>query len=260
MIAALDQRGALARALEDDHRGDLRRAADRVVGVSLQRDGTALAPALVLGDQDLAFHVREPPGQGLGRETAEHDRERRPEARAGQHRDRQLRDHAHVDPDRGALAHAELPQARGEPDDLPLETGERERPPVAERLAFPVVRDLVAVPGLDVPVDAVVADVERAAEVPLGVGQLPFVQGLEVAEPADPRPGLAGPELVEVTLVDCCVRVRCRREYLIRRESPVFGECRIDIAGELAVVGLGHGGHVSGLRRGGPGAAARPAA
>ena len=99
-----------------------------------------------------------------------------------------------------------------EPDDLALEVGERDRPPLALGLALPVVGDLVAEAGLDVPVDAVVADVQLAAEVPLRVRQLPlesFVNGSNQVTRSRPS---RLPELLEVALVDVGLRVRLRGE------------------------------------------------
>src|SRR5262249_41644580 len=70
------------------------------------------------------------------------------------------------------------------------------------RLAFPVERDLVARARLDVAIDAVEANVELAAEVPLRVRRLPPVQLGERLEPRQPLPSLAVPELLERDVVD----------------------------------------------------------
>ena len=70
---------------------------DRLVGGPLQRHGRAAPPRLVLRDQHLAAHVVQPVGERVGREAAEDDGVRRAEPRAGEHRDRRLGDHAHVD-------------------------------------------------------------------------------------------------------------------------------------------------------------------
>ena len=88
----------------------------------------------------------------------------------------QLRDHPHVDRDLRPLADAELLERVREADDLRLELGVGELAAVALRLALPVVGDPVAEARLDVAVDAVVGDVELAAEVPLRVRQLPLVE------------------------------------------------------------------------------------
>ena len=100
--------------------------------------------------------------------------------------------------------------------------------PVALRLALPVVGDPVAEPRLDVAVDAVVGDVELAAEVPLRVRQLPLVELRERLEPGDALAALALPELLEVALVDVRLRDRERGELGRRRIAPLLDEDRLD--------------------------------
>ena len=99
---------------------------------------------------------------------------------------------------------------------------------VALRLALPVVGDPVAEAGLDMAVDAVVRDVELAAEIPLRVRQLPLVELGERLEPGDALAALALPELVEAALVDVGLRHRERRELRRRRVAPVLDEDRLD--------------------------------
>jgi hypothetical protein len=153
---------------------------------------------------------------------------RRAEPGAGEHRDRELWDHPHVDPDRGPLLDAQLLEGVGEADDLGLEIGEGDRPPLVLGLALPVVGDLVAVPGLDVPVDAVVRDVQLAADVPLRVRQLPLAELLEVLEPGDALAPLGLPELVEVPVVDIRLCVGLRGEVRWRRVAPLLEQDRLD--------------------------------
>ena len=87
----------------------------------------------------------------------------RPQPRAGEHRHRQLRHHAHVDPDRRALLDPELLQCIGELDNVTLQIRKGNGALLIDRLAFPVVGDLVAATSFYMPVDAVVADVQLAA-------------------------------------------------------------------------------------------------
>ena len=112
-------------------------------------------------------------GERLGGEPAEDDRVRGADPGAGEHRDRQLRDHRHVDRDAVAGPDAELLERVGRLLDLAQEVRVGERPRVA-RLADPVVGDLVAEAVRDVAVDAVVADVQLAAGEPLGERQVPL--------------------------------------------------------------------------------------
>ena len=207
---------------------DPRRVGHRRVRGLLQRDGRAAAPRFVLGDEHLAAHVVRAVGERVGREAAEDDRVRRAEPGAGEHRDGQLRDHPHVDRDLGALADAELLERVREADDLGLELGVGDLAAVAVRLALPVVGDPVAEAGVDVAVDAVVGDVQRAAEVPLRVGQLPLVEVRERLEPRHPLAALALPELLEAALVDVGPGDGERGEVGRRRIAPVLDEDRLD--------------------------------
>ena len=93
-------------------------------------------------------------------------------------------------------------------------------------------RDLVTPPGLDVAVEAVVRDVERAADEPLGEREVPVEHGVEVVEPADQFARLAGPEALPVTgrlLVEGVVgHQRVAMEVLRRREGAVLQVVRLD--------------------------------
>ena len=228
VVAALLHRHVVAGAADDERLPDPWRVGHRRVRRLLQRDGRAAPPRLVLRDQDLAAHVVRAVGERVGREAAEDDGVRRAEPRAREHRDRKLGDHAHVDRDLRPLADAELLERVREADDLGLELGVRELPPVALRLALPEVGDAIAEAGVDVPVDAVVRDVELAAEVPLRVGKLPLVELREGLEPRHALAALALPELVEVALVDVGLRHRERGEVGRRRVAPVLREDRLD--------------------------------
>src|SRR5262249_60031117 len=116
----------------------------------------------------------------------------------------------------------------GEGDAARWKTPERAPPPIALRLALPVVRDLRALAGLDVPVDAVEAHVDLPAEEELRVRRVPLVQLRERLEPRDALPALALPELLEALAVDIRLRVRLRGEALGRRVAPLLEEHRVD--------------------------------
>ena len=132
------------------------------------------------------------------REAAEHHAVRRADARAGEHRDGQLRDHRHIDRDPIALLHAERAQRVREAADLVEELAVRDRARVA-RLPLPVVGDPVAEPVRDVAVEAVDADVQLPAEEPLGVWHVP---GVELGPRLHPVEAVAlrGPEVAEAIL------------------------------------------------------------
>ena len=173
---------------------------DRLVGVVLEADLLAAPPAAVRGDQDLRAAVVDPARQRLRGEPAEHDRVRRADPGAGEHRDRQLRDHRHVDRDPVALRDARARAARWRPSELSrMQVRVGQRPGVAG-LADPVVGDLVAEARLDVPVDAVVGDVELAAGEPLRERQIPLERRVERLRPGQPLARLRGPERLVVGL------------------------------------------------------------
>ena len=145
----------------------------------------------------------------VGREPAEHDRVGRADAGAGQQGHRQLGDHRHVDGDPVALLDAEALEHVGEALHLGEQVGVGDGAGVA-RLALPVERDPVAPAGVDVAVEAVLGDVERAADEPLGEGQVPLEDRVPVLIPVEQVGGLPGPEPLEV-LVGLVVEERSRR-------------------------------------------------
>ena len=161
------------RALPDDDGAHAGARLESLVRIPLERDRLSTAPALVLGDQDLALHVVQTVGERLGGEPPEDDRVRSTEAGAREHRDRQADPHAHVDPHRRSLPDAVRLEAVRDPDDLVEELRVRDRLALVDRLTLPVERDLVTEPGLDVAIEAVVGDVELAADVPLRVREIP---------------------------------------------------------------------------------------
>ncbi len=227
-VATIGHRHVAAGAPHDEATLDARGVSHRVVGDPLQRHGAAAAPALVLrhehGRAEVVHAVRE----RLGREAAEDDGVRCPDARAGEHRDRQLGDHPQVERDVRALLDAELLQRVREADDLALQVGVRERAAIAFGLALPKERDALAESRLDVPVDAVEADVELAAREPLRIRQLPLEHGVERLEPRHALTRLARPELLQRNVVDRGLRVRLRRELLGRRIPALLEQQRVD--------------------------------
>ena len=92
VVAPFLHRHVVAGAADDEALPDPGRVRHRRVRGLLQRDRAAAPPGLVLSDQDLAAHVVRAVGERVGGEAAEDDGVRRAEARARQHRDRELRE------------------------------------------------------------------------------------------------------------------------------------------------------------------------
>ena len=145
---------------------------------------------------------------------------------------------------RSPALHAEALEHVRELADLVEQVAVGDRAGVA-RLALPVDRDLVALAAEHVPVEAVVGDVESAADEPLGVGQVPLEDGVPRRRPVDEARRLARPErlvvlgglVVEERPGDECVRL----ELLRRRELPVLRAQRVDRVVMLAVPLFSHG-------------------
>ena len=231
----------LAGALVHDDRAHERALLERLVGVLLERHLTAAAPAPVRGDDDLRLAIVDAVAQRLRREAAEDHAVRRPDAGARQHGDRQLGDHRHVDGDGVALLDPVLAEGGGEAVHLAIHVPVRQHARVA-RLAFPDERRLVAARALDVPIEAVVGDVELAADEPLRVGQLPLLRLLPGLHPPQLF-GLLLPEAQRIglgLLVDRRALDAGRPGELLRRwELPSFLQEGLD--GLVALSGLRHG-------------------
>ncbi len=205
----------LAGTAYDEHVVDHVGLGAGLVDGRLERRGGAAAVAAVGGDDDPGLAVGEAGGQRVGGEAAEDHRVRGADPGAGQHRDDRLGDHRQVDRDPVAGADAERDQRVGGLADLVLELGVGQRAGVVGGLADPVQRHLVAAPGLDVPVDAVVRRVELAADEPLGEGLVvPVEDPVPLLRPVQAT-GLLLPERQPV--VRGCV-VRRRGEVGVRGE------------------------------------------
>ena len=180
-----------------DDAGDAGRALDGDVGLGLEREDLAPAVAAVGGDEDLGLRVVDAVGEGRRREAAEDDAVRCADASAGQHGDDGLGDHRQVDVDPVAPLDPLGLQDVGEALHIRQQLGVGDDPAVA-RLTLPVEGHLVAPPGRDVAVQAVLGHVEPAADEPLGVGQVPLADGVPLLRPVHERGRLPGPEALVV--------------------------------------------------------------
>ena len=167
-VAALVHEFRRAGALDDDHRLHTRALRQRQIGVHLERDRLSAAQAFVGGDDDCAFAIEDAAGEAVRRETREHHRMHRADARAGQHRVGRLGDHRQVDRDPIALFDAVRLQHIGEAADLAMQLLIGDVLAVFGIIAFPDDRRLLGALR-QVPVDAVGRDVERAVLEPFDV-------------------------------------------------------------------------------------------
>ena len=157
LVAPVLHRNVRARALEHHHLLDRRGALAGLVGDVLERNEPALTSGLVLGDHHAGARGVHALRERVGGEAAEHHDVRRSDPRAGEHRDRKLGHHAHVDPDAVALLHSKLEQPVGEAAHLVLQLRIADRPRLLlDRLGHEVVGHLVAAARGHVLVQAVV--------------------------------------------------------------------------------------------------------
>ena len=154
----------------------------------------------------------------------------RADARARQHRDRQLGDQRKIQRDTVAALHAKRLEHAGERAHLPVEIPVRQRPPIAG-LSFPDERRFVPPRGPRVAVDAVDRRVQLAADEPLRVRRLPLehcvprLRPLQLAR--EPRPERFGVGRgARINLVAGDVRVRTPR--VARGKAAFFFEEGVD--------------------------------
>ena len=173
---------------------------ERLVDIGFQGNDLAAAQPLVGADHPVAPAILDAAVDRLGREAAEDDAVHRTDARAGEHRDRALGDHRHIDGDAVALPDAQLLQRVRETDDVGEQRGIADRPRLAvgrvglenDRGAHPVARG-------DMAVDGVVTEVEDAVLIPSDFDGVvgPVADFRRRCDPVE-TPGLLGPEGVGI--------------------------------------------------------------
>jgi hypothetical protein len=171
---------------------------------------------------------------------------RRSDARAGEHRGGRLRHHRHVDRDAVVALDAEALEHVREPLRHVEQLGVGDRPPLAV-FALPVERDPLAEAGVDVPVEAVVRNVQLPAHEPLRPRRLPVehllpgLRPVELARPAlPPAFGVALRVVVDRGVGGVCLR----RELRGRLEDVLVGEQHLELGG-LSVCHLSSSGGVA---------------
>ena len=157
--------------------------------------------------------------------------------RAREECDRQFGHHAEVDVDPVAFADTELLQRVGEAAHVVEKLRIRDGARVA-RFALPVVRDLVAVPGHHVAIEAVVGRVELPADEPLREREIPLEQRVPLLVPVEELFRLSRPEPLVVHVgfvVDLGVHdERVLLERRRRRERASLGEQGLDRVGHVS--------------------------
>ncbi|MNV18867.1 hypothetical protein D3C71_1097050 [compost metagenome] len=181
--------------LDHHHGAHVRTALQRLVDVLFQRHEFAAAHAFIGGDHGAAVGVEYPVAQRVRGETAEHHRMHRTDPRAGEHGVGRFGNHRHVDAHAVAFLHATAFEHVGQAADVVMEFFVGDLGGFGGIVAFPDDRDLIAA-FFQVPVDAVVADVQLSAGKPVGLTgfQVIALDGVPRLAPVEEAGGLFGPE------------------------------------------------------------------
>ena len=166
----------VARTLQNQHRFHRLLADQRIIDILFERHDASATPGAVLGDHCFAGTVVDPISQTICAESTKDHRMGRSDAGTSEHRNDDLRHHAHVDGDGIPLGHPHLFETVGTAAHL------RQKLLVTEgagitRLTLPVKGDSVGV-GRDMTVETRLGHIERAADKPAVEGGLAVVEYL----------------------------------------------------------------------------------
>ena len=241
-VAALGPGDVTAGALNDDDGVDVGALVEGGVGVLLQRHVAAAAHTLVGGDDDAAIGVEDAVAQGVGGEAAKDDGVNGADAGAGEHGHRRLGDHGQVDANPVALLNALGLENIGQLADVGVQFAIGDLLVDVGIVGLPDDGDLIAT-AVQVPVEAVVGDVELATLEPLDVevvGVVAVVHHLvEGLAPGDELIRLLGPEAIGI--VD---RPLVHGRVLFGVDVGLGG----DVRGNRVGLDLRHGYHSPDLR------------
>src|SRR5437660_3320869 len=167
------------------------------------------------------------------------------DAGTGQHGDRQLRRHAHVDSDTVALSDAEELQDIRELLYVPMQLLVGQCPDFAG-LALPDDGGFILARGCDVPIETVVRKIELASDEPLRPGAIPFEDFVPLLEPVqltgDESPeffGIINRFFVEALVLGQALDVRLLAELRGTLELALLLQNRIDVGLDCCI--LRHG-------------------
>ena len=152
--------------------------------VSLRSNLFAAPPTTVGRDDGSCVEVKDACLQRLRREPPKNDAVGNAKPCAGQHGNRQLRNHRHIDDGAVACLEAQLLQHVGKPRYAAVQLLIGKNALVAG-LTFPNNRRFVLPPGQQVTVKAVVAHVRLAADEPLGKRRIPLQHPGPLFEPVE---------------------------------------------------------------------------
>src|SRR5690348_2095695 len=169
-------------ALHDDDVLDRHALLECFVGVALEWDGLTAPIAAIRGDEHFRLRVVDAIAKGLGRESTEDHRVDCSDARAREHRDGRFGYERHVDGHTITAPNAKLFQDVRELLHLDVEVPVCQCAPIA-RLSLPHDRGLVPARRIDVAVDAVVGNVDLAAQEPLCPWRMPLEDLVPTLEP-----------------------------------------------------------------------------
>ena len=204
-VAAFFHVNVVPGAPKNDHPLDRSLASQRVIDVFLQRNDRAAAIAAIRGDDRDRAAIGDPIANALGAEAAEDHRVHRADPRAGQHGDRRFRNRRHIDDDAVAFADSVSLQDVREAADIAMQLLVGQRAFFA-RFAFPEDRRLVSVRPVEMPVEAILGDVQFPADEPFRERRLPFEHLFPRLLP-DQLVGLRAPRIFPGDLIDSrCIR------------------------------------------------------
>ncbi len=201
-VAVVDPAHVRAGVANDQHFLERRHVRIRrcFVDIGLQRHAFAATTTFVRRDHDIRLAVLDSARECVRREAAEYDRVDRADARAGEHRDRRLGYHRHVDRNPIAFFRAQRLERVCESTDAFVQFAVGDLEILTRIVTFPDDGDVIAF-AIEVTIDAVVTNVQRAIVKPADM-QIVFCKGyvLDLGERLDPVDALSlfGPEALVV--------------------------------------------------------------
>src|SRR6185437_730943 len=171
-----------AGAAIDDYVLHVRAIFQRLVHRVFQTNFLAAAKSAIRGDNQTRAKIQNARLESLRRKSAKHNAVYDSKSRAREHRDRQFRNHRHVNDSRIARFVAARLQNIREAANKAMQFGVADWPLLA-RLTFPQNRDLVFVARVEMAIQAVVRNVRFSAREPFRIGRIPIKNARRFLEP-----------------------------------------------------------------------------